>query len=578
MTPVDWPRLGDHLFTRTVEALVKRRWAEIAKVTCPDGRGGDNGIDIEVVQGKARRRVYQIKYFTDGFSGDRKFTRRRQIKNSFERANTLQPQPFEWYLVVPTKLTPGERKYVLDLEDDGTARVKILDRPELDDLMAQYPDIHQYLATDQMRDDIRLFQKETETLSTTDSLSERLRGLGARADAMNLNWGVNFTRTGQIIELSPYPKTPSASHDCPITVSFGTRFGPEHADLRNQFERLMKFGAEGTVILNSETLTSLSVDGPIPFATDGTDGELEISKESLPNAVGKSAELRFLNDDDVTAATHEGTVTYANHGTHGWAITLSFYGHAAVEIDQPNKVGEVGAVHVNYNFHSIDPNQVLRLAGLLDSLHEAARCELYLDQQRAGLLDLQEVEVTNTEELRKIVGIATDLDIVQRHCSQFFTVPPEVTAWDRVNLRVARCIIEGFLVASPRAKVQTVQMTGEVSPELELLLSGGVPIRCLVDDFTLTLSDRQLPIGTVGMYHPRATAVNPEKARAAMKNGTARGRELQLKPGNEPYFYLYLADKTDSPQDLKVAMWSLPDIDQPGVDSTAVRSAVVSAR
>lgn len=85
---VDWVGLGEEQFSRVVQVMVKRRWAGAATVHAPDGRGGDGGIDILVVDQGDRRRVYQIKFFTDGFSGDRKTTRQKRIGSLSARAGS----------------------------------------------------------------------------------------------------------------------------------------------------------------------------------------------------------------------------------------------------------------------------------------------------------------------------------------------------------------------------------------------------------------------------------------------------------------------------------------------------------
>lgn len=567
MTPVDWPGLGKEEFERIVEALVRRLWSGIAQVVSPDGRGGDQGVDIDVTQGD-RRRVYQIKFFPDGFSGDRKTSRQKQIKKSFDRACKLSPLPFEWILIVPTKLTPGERKYVQLLEHDDTPRVRILDRLELDDLIAQYPDVHQYLAANQLREDIVLYGKETESLADgTRSLTERIAALGGRGDAMDLHWGVNFARVGNRVELSPYPKTPTAWRDSPITLSFATQFGPEHDELRRQFERSIKYGSGGTVVLPPEALSNVSITGPTAFAIDNASGELHITTGTLPTAEGKAAELRFVDDNGALKGAHEGRVTYASHGTHGWAITIEFYDHAVIEIDQPDKAGDTGALHTTYNMRDIQPRQVLQLADLLVQLHSTSSCEFYLEGQRAGAFVLDRVEFENLDELAPIVGIAVDLEAVQPHCSSYFALPAEVSAWDRVNLRVARCVMDGYLVASPLVATGTVILTGTTSPELERILDDGGPVTYFVKDFHLTLGDRELPLGTIAVHHPNARAINGDEAREALNSGTAKGFKLRLAPGDDQYFYVFMPDKLRNRQQPDTACWSLPGIDQPGVNT-----------
>ncbi|MCD9899667.1 hypothetical protein LUR56_05120 [Streptomyces sp. MT29] len=78
----EWDRISQSHFDRVVEALVHRLYSETAEVRAVNGRGGDGGRDIDVVQG-GRLRIYQLKYFPDGLQGR---GRRPSIKKSFKRA------------------------------------------------------------------------------------------------------------------------------------------------------------------------------------------------------------------------------------------------------------------------------------------------------------------------------------------------------------------------------------------------------------------------------------------------------------------------------------------------------------
>ena len=63
---IDWDGLGQQRFDRVVEALVSRRFGD--SVRAVNGRGGDDGIDIEIA-GEGRLQIQQLKYFPEGFSG-----------------------------------------------------------------------------------------------------------------------------------------------------------------------------------------------------------------------------------------------------------------------------------------------------------------------------------------------------------------------------------------------------------------------------------------------------------------------------------------------------------------------------
>ena len=108
---IEWDKLKQHEFDRVVEALVLRRFGE--GVRAVDGRGGDDGIDIEIMKG-TRRTILQLKCFPEGFSGGFKDTRRRQIQKSFDTAMSKR-KPAEWKLVLPSVCTNDQDQFVRKL-------------------------------------------------------------------------------------------------------------------------------------------------------------------------------------------------------------------------------------------------------------------------------------------------------------------------------------------------------------------------------------------------------------------------------------------------------------------------------
>ncbi|WP_198966099.1 hypothetical protein [Mycobacterium shottsii] len=73
-------------------------------------------------------------------------------------------------------------------------------------------------------------------------------------------------------------------------------------------------------------------------------------------------------------------------------------------------------------------------------------------------------------------------------------------------------------------------------------------------------------IGDVYAVHPAATAINVDAALAALDAGQANGFSVDFRPGDDPYFYLTLADVPR--QEIAgryLAQWTLTGIQQPGV-------------
>jgi hypothetical protein len=93
---VDWERIGQPQFDRIVEALVHRMYDATTTVEAVNGRGGDGGIDIKVTSGR-RVRIFQLKYYPDGFPTASYKGRRTSILKSFERAMLHDPGSGSWW-------------------------------------------------------------------------------------------------------------------------------------------------------------------------------------------------------------------------------------------------------------------------------------------------------------------------------------------------------------------------------------------------------------------------------------------------------------------------------------------------
>src|SRR5690606_32013157 len=143
---IDWRQVGREPFDVAVERLLEAKWrAEPgAAAFSPDGRGGDGGIDFQATTALGELTIYQFKYYPDGGLGGS--SRKRHIRASFDQA--ARHRPHRWVLVVPCKLTPGERAFVEGLAGDAGPRIEILDRVGLDVLLAEHDDVRRYLERD----------------------------------------------------------------------------------------------------------------------------------------------------------------------------------------------------------------------------------------------------------------------------------------------------------------------------------------------------------------------------------------------------------------------------------------------
>lgn len=418
---IDWKALGQNKFDRTIEVLLRRVWEKTgATVICPDGRGGDGGIDIDVHHLDGHRSTYQLKFFPDGFSGNLKTTRQRQIAKSFITAMHLDNPPTEWSLVVPAKLTRGERKFVTKLAEHKTLvdesipppTITIIGITELDDMVIDDPGVYRYLARDRLRDDVDAYRLERDTLTGGADLHQRVADLGALADSTDLNWGFDFARTGGSTTITVRPLHPSAPYIAPITTNLDLTFGPEHSAIRDQFERSHFFGASARVTLPPEVVRSLTVNGPELIR--GTHENVQVVVEALGStvAVGKPLMLQFYDQDGDLRASHKGVITYADHGTVGYALKAEFYGHLTAEFLAPLDITQKGRTDISYTLSAIEPVDAVGVLGLLQLLHlDDAVCKVLVngDQLMSFTID-PNPDRDNQDEIDILYNSVYDLD------------------------------------------------------------------------------------------------------------------------------------------------------------------------
>ncbi len=213
---IDWEKIGREKFDRAVEALIAYRYQH-AEVTAFDGKGGDGGRDVVVRQGD-RVRIFQLKYFPEGFSS-KWVQRRRQIKRSFEAA--LDHKPYEWTLVVPKNLTDGEQTYIEELtKDSGVEVINWWGRTELDVRMAGFPDLRRYIESDTAKEYLGAVGRRNAFIETGSDFLSNIADLSRAADAADPHWTLDFDSTKNVITKTLRAKHPNAHNLSPVTLKF----------------------------------------------------------------------------------------------------------------------------------------------------------------------------------------------------------------------------------------------------------------------------------------------------------------------------------------------------------------------
>ncbi|MER7050597.1 hypothetical protein [Streptomyces jumonjinensis] len=557
---IDWDRIGQPAFDRHVEALLYRVFAHHGEVTPVNGRGGDGGIDVGVTT-EAGLRIFQLKYYPDGFPGSMK-GRRASIKKSFNRA--MQHGPVEWTLVVPCTLSPSDRAYVNRLRGQHSVRITAMDRAELDSRFAQYPDLEASFTRDQLREAARDFNQEKALLFDPEDLAQRIFALGIRADNVDPDWTWDFERQGRMVKRTLRAKHPQAHTVSPVSLTLTGRPEVMSPSLKAALTRSLGFGTAEEVVLPPETVESLTVNGPAWLAKTVVDAEVIWRPAPRPPASGESMELAFLGAHGSVAARYAGTVNSTGSGGLGISIDAEIHG-ARLQFMLPFSEGAVPALSYSFELAGRSPSEAARILSLHQRLMRGGDFDLMLNGMSVGSGTLAGCgSDDDLEETQNLLLYLSDLDVIQRHCENYFPAPFTFSGTERIMVRLARLIIEGRCMVHPLLTTITATLNGTMDPAIETVL-GGEPqcLRFTPPNFEITIGNRTLDIGTVHFLHHRIVATNGADALSTLRSGQGAGTKVLLCPTDGEHYRVFLDGAPDDGLPLIPAPLELPGFPEP---------------
>ncbi len=353
---VEWERVGQLGFDRIVEAVVHRVYEVSARVEVVNGRGGDDGIDIKVVDG-SRVRVFQLKYYPDGFPTGSFKGRRKSIRESFARAMRQGPQ--EWVLVVPCVLTAAEREFVLSLGAGQTVQVEVWDRAKLDDLLSVHADVEASFTRNQLLEAARVYGQERALLMDgIGDVSARVTALGGQVDRLDDHWTVDFAREGDMVVHMLRGKHPRAHEVSPIVITL-TGIGPLAPEQAEAVRRSLGYGLDEKVVLPRGAVEKMTVTGPWFLAREHQDVEVRWHPAQATLPAGMDAELVFLDGERVTAS-YSGTLKHLGRGSTGRSVRVELAG-GRLQLLQPDNPQVAASLKFTFSLEGLEPAAALRV-------------------------------------------------------------------------------------------------------------------------------------------------------------------------------------------------------------------------
>ncbi|MFJ6539933.1 hypothetical protein [Streptomyces sp. NPDC091385] len=555
---IEWDRIGQLAFDRHVEALLHRMYD--GKAIALNGRGGDQGIDVRVST-DAGLRIFQLKYHPDGFPGSHR-GRRTAIKKSFLRA--MQHDPVEWTLVVPCTLTASERAFVERLAVGRTVKVSVMDRPALDNGFAAHSSLEATFTRNQAREAARDFMREQVLLADGEDLSQRVRALGSRADNIDPDWTWDFARRGDTVIQTLRAQHALAHEASPVRVRLKTRPEAMDAGLAAAFTRSLGYGIAEEVELPPEAVASLAIDGPEWLSK--TVSDVRVIWQPVLDAARSdaAAEIEFLGAEEMPNGRYAGRLIAQRSGELGASVESDIHG-ARLQMLVPFDRSAEGKMRYSFDLNGREPTEAVKVLRLYQRILRGGSFRITLDGTciGSGKLPARGTDEENAE-VEKLLSYLSDLEVVQRHCEAYFPAPLVYSGAERIDLRIARLLIEGRCVAYRSARTVTVTLNGSDSAALRAVL-GHEPqcLRFSPPGFEVTVGGRTLDIGYVHLFHTRVTADNGPQAIAALRAGRAADMEVVFRPQDGEHFRLYLDGAPDDSRPLVPVPLGLPGYSDP---------------
>lgn len=571
---INWRQINEVDFNQLVEVLLLKMYdkkpyrAEVLR-----GAGGDGGIDVAVRLGDRVVKIFQLKYFPEGFTGGYRDTRRPQVKKSFETA-WKNHAPDEWILVMPPDPHQNERDFVDGFAVGKAVEVDIWGQEKLAAALTDHPEVERAFLRDELVDVLRIIKQEKAGLVGNMDVSDRVGDVVSLANTRSRYWDTTVIAGDGVVFEDYVAKHPDAMEKEPIHTQLTFRFGPEHHDVVAQLKEQFAYGLLQDLDLPGSA-ASLSRTGPpwvapMPQMTIET---VRLSPTTLEKSQGsnKPLTLNVVDERGFTKGRFEGRITRSARGTSGATLQCELLNVVTLTLKFPWP-GEAGTPDCNLTFAAAGASvrDVHRAIEMLDSFHSGCRVELYAAGGRLATLVLNNVqEARGSDEWTK--WLVDDLYVIEQGLKNVsFSVPVETTYGERIEIRIARLLLEGYQTVMPPGQAMSMTLSGEVDDGLKALLLEGNAVFATQPTTAVEILGHKYDLGPGFVYHPCVKAGDGERIWKALEAGTAAGEKVKLRPIDGTPFRVWL--QPDAQAQLQgqptYRAWGVPGIDDPLIGDT----------
>ncbi|MFF2487234.1 hypothetical protein ACFVSU_12585 [Microbacterium sp. NPDC058062] len=560
---LDWGILGEEKFNRAAELLITKT-IELDNpglvVEAVDGRGGDAGIDLDV---RVRRTgqlvaIYQLKHFPGGFSGDRKTTRRAQIRSSFKAA--LQHDPAKWVLVIPANFTPGERRFVNGLNGRlHRPRIGRIGSTRLDEMLTQFPEVEDYINRDANLAALQLVGRESALLTRPDDLTTEIDRLQERISARSLYWGTEFSTLDGVRIERLVARRADAHEREPLRITMETDF-TNATELAEHYRQAIDYGLLEPLQFSADVVTRFERHGPEWFA--GVVDVLGVELVPLDNDLDLAVKVVLRSAHNKTLAQPTALRVRASTGAKGAQLKLLVCKGVEFAFYFDKHAPDGGTMKFDVALQGLSGAEANRALNFLTALSHARQLTLAIESVQPFTVGFDE---GNPAPPASLVEFAEDLAAIERELGIEFSVPTTGPSdFDRIWARVIRRFFEG--IGSLVPGVDDLSFT--VTPPLrerdeEWLTSEGLPYSANPDEWTWELLGQELLLSDVTFAVGCGRVVDGGAHVAALKADPITPRTVRFAPLEEHGgVVIFSRALNNMKEEIEVRPWGLSGIDE----------------
>lgn len=575
---IDWSKISERDFNQLVEVLLLKKYdnkpyrAEVLR-----GAGGDGGIDVAVWHGNRAVKIFQLKYFPEGFTGEFRKVRRPQVEKSFKAA-LKNHAPSEWILVMPPDPHKNERDFVLGLAIDKEVEVDIWGQEKLAAALTDYPEVERAFLRYELVDVLSQINQERAGLVGNTDLSERVEDLMSLANTRSKYWDTTVTTQGGVVFEDYVPKHPDAMEKEPIHTQLTLSFGPEHSDVVEQLQEQLDYGLLQDLDLPgraaSLTRTGPAWVAPLPQLAIET---VRLSPTVLYESQNKPLTMSIVDNFGFTKGRYEGRIARSARGARGGRLQCEFMNAAVtMKLKLPwAGLPDMPECKLTFSPGGAAVRDVHGAISLFDSFRLGCKVELYAAGGRLAKIvvnDVQNAQVSD-EWTRELVD---DLYVIEQALGNvFFSVPDETRHNERIGIRIARLLLEGYQTVMLPGQSMSMTLNGEVDDGLKPLLLDGSAVFATQPTTAVDILGAKYDLGPGFIYHPHVKAVDGDRIWKALENGEGAGETVKLKPMDETPFRVWIHNEARDQMKAQPQFrsWGLPGIDEPQIEDMSTPKA-----